>query len=144
MKKSISCLILLIAAFLNVNGQSVVGKWKTIDDDSGKPKSIVEIYERDGKIYGKVLEILEKEHKKDVCKECTGSDKDKPILGMVIIKGLSKKGNEYRGGQILDPQNGKLYKAIIALDGKDKLKVRGYIGISVIGRTQYWYRVGSK
>ena len=136
MKKNISCLIILIATFFNVNGQSVVGKWKTVDDDSGKPKSIVEIYERDGKIYGQVLEILEKEHRKDVCKKCSDSDNNKPILGMVVIKGLEKKGNEYRDGKILDPQNGKLYKAIVTLDGKDKLKVRGYIGIVAIGRTQ--------
>lgn len=144
MKNSALCLIIVIATFLNVSGQSVVGKWKTMDDDTGKPKSIVEIYERDGKVYGKVLEIMEKEHKKDVCTKCSGSDKDKPILGMIVIKGLEKKGDEYRGGQILDPQNGKLYKAIIALEEKNKLKVRGYIGIAVIGRTQYWYRVGSK
>ena len=121
--------------------QGVIGKWKTIDDETAKAKSIIEIYEKSGKIYGKVIEILEAENKKKVCSNCSGEDKNKPILGMVIIKGLSKEGNEYTFGKILDPKNGKLYKCFIELEGKDKLKVRGYIGISLFGRTQYWYRV---
>lgn len=140
MKKSILCFALLFTTMFYAQS-TVVGKWKTMDDDTGKPKSIIEIYESGGKIYGKVVEILDQEHKKSVCNKCSGDDKNKPILGMVVVKGLSKKGNEFRNGQILDPQNGKLYKSIIALDGKDKLKVRGYIGVSLLGRTQVWYRV---
>ncbi|MEN9656287.1 MAG: hypothetical protein RL311_1258, partial [Bacteroidota bacterium] len=70
-----------------------------------------------------------------------GDDKNKPILGLNIIKGLSKDGAEYNSGEILDPKNGKLYKCALSLESKDKLKVRGYIGFSLIGRTQYWYRV---
>jgi uncharacterized protein (DUF2147 family) len=144
MKKSILCiLVLLFSTMFYAQKNSVVGKWKTIDDETGKPKSIIEIYEKSGKIYAKVVEIIDMEHKKDVCTKCSGSDKNKPILGMIVVKGLSKKGNEYRDGKILDPQNGKLYKSIIALEGKDKLKVRGYIGVSLLGRTQYWYRVKS-
>jgi uncharacterized protein (DUF2147 family) len=119
----------------------VVGKWKTIDDETGQEKSIIEIYEKDGKVYGKVLEILDVEHKKSVCSNCSGTDKNKPILGMTVIKGLSKDGDEYNSGKILDPKNGKLYKCYITQENKDKLKVRGYIGISLFGRTQYWYRV---
>lgn len=142
MKKGILYIIvLLFSTIFYAQNQTVIGKWKTIDDETGKPKSIVEIYEKSGKIYGKVIEILDEEHKKSVCSKCSGGDRNKPILGMIVIKGLSKKGNHYTSGKILDPQNGKLYQSIVALEGKDKLKVRGYIGISLLGRTQYWYRV---
>lgn len=141
MRKEIFTIALLFLLSISTQAQTVIGKWKTIDDETGQPKSIVEIYEKSGKIYGRVIEILDTEHKKSTCTKCSGDDKNKPILGMVVIKGLSKQGNEYRSGKILDPKNGKLYKAIVALESKDKLKVRGYIGISLLGRTQYWYRL---
>lgn len=123
--------------------QTVIGKWKTIDDETGKAKGIVQLYEKDGKIYGKILEILDAEHRHEKCVLCEGSDKNKPVLGLTFIKGLKKDGDEYNGGKILDPKNGKSYKCYITLEGNDKLKVRGYIGISLLGRTQYWYRVKS-
>jgi len=131
---------LFFTTIFYAQNQTVIGKWKTIDDETGKAKSIVEIYEKSGKIYGKVVEILDVEHKNDVCSECSGSDKNKPILGMIIIKGLTKEGSEYTNGKILDPKNGKAYKCFITLESKDKLKVRGFIGVSLFGRTQYWYR----
>ena len=121
--------------------QTVVGRWKTIDDETGKAKGVVEIYEKDGKYYGKIVEILEAEHRHKKCTLCEGADKDNPILGLTFIKGLKKDGDEYNGGKVLDPKNGKVYKCYITLEGNDKLKVRGYIGISLFGRTQYWYRV---
>jgi len=124
-----------------IQAQSVIGKWKTIDDETGEAKSVVEIYEKSGKIYGKVVEILRADHKKDVCAKCEGAEKNKPILGMVIISGLKKDGSEYNGGSILDPTNGKKYKCYIELESADKLKLRGYVGISIMGRTQYWTRV---
>lgn len=140
--KSKNSLVLFLLVFFQFSfSQSVVGKWKTIDDETGKEKGIVVVYEKDGKIYGKISEILEEEHRNKKCTLCEGSDKDKPILGLTFIKGLTKDGNEYNGGKILDPQNGKLYKCYITLENNDKLKVRGYIGISLFGRTQYWYRV---
>lgn len=124
-----------------IQAQSVVGKWKTIDDETGEAKSIVEVYEKSGKIYAKVVDILRADHKKDVCTKCDGTEKNKPILGMVIMNGLKKDGDEYNGGTILDPTNGKRYKCYITLESADKLKLRGYIGISLVGRTQYWTRV---
>ncbi len=127
---------------LSISAQSsIIGKWKTIDDETGKPKSVVEIYEKSGKIYGKIIEIVEAENRNRVCDKCTGADKNAPILGMVIVRGLSKDGNEYSGGKIIDPKNGKTYKCLLSLESKDKLKVRGYIGFSIIGRSQYWVRV---
>lgn len=137
------CMLTIGVFFLmlgSIHSQSVIGKWKTIDDETGEAKSVVEIYEKSGKIYGKVVEILRADHKKDLCTSCDGAEKNKPILGMVIINGLKKDGAEYNGGTILDPTNGKKYKCYITLDSADKLKLRGYVGISIMGRTQYWTR----
>ena len=125
----------------SIQAQSVIGKWKTIDDETGEAKSVVEIYEKSGKVYGKVVEILRADHKKDVCTKCEGADKNKPILGLNIINGLKKDGDEYSGGTIFDPTSGKKYKCYITLESADKLKLRGYVGISIMGRTQYWTRV---
>lgn len=135
-----SCFFLVFFCSINSFSQSVLGKWKTIDDETGKEKAIIEIYQKDKKIYGKIIEILEVEHKNKTCTLCSGVDKDKPILGLNIIKGLTKEGDEYTNGKIVDPKNGKLYKCYIQLLSNNKLKVRGYIGFSLIGRTQYWYR----
>ncbi|WP_309609752.1 DUF2147 domain-containing protein [Flavobacterium sp.] len=123
------------------NAQSVFGKWKTIDDKTGEAKSIVEIFENSEKVYGKVVEIMDASKSSRKCDKCTGTDKDKPVLGLVIIKGLSKDGDEYNGGKIVDPESGKIYKSFIKLQGKDKLEVRGYIGFAIIGRSQTWIRV---
>ncbi|WP_165929437.1 DUF2147 domain-containing protein [Flavobacterium rhamnosiphilum] len=140
-KSNVLGLVLFFMMTLCVQGQSVVGKWKTIDDETGKAKSIVEIYERSGKIYGKIIDILDAEKKKNLCVNCPGDEKNKPVLGLVIIKGLTKDGNEYNAGKILDPTSGKLYKCFLALEGNDKLKVRGYVGVALFGRTQTWNRV---
>lgn len=140
---------LLVAVSFGAQGAwakalSPVGKWKTIDDDTGKPKSIVEVWERDGKIYGKILSLFRKpnEDQDPVCDKCEGFRKDKRVIGMTIIWGLSEDGDEWSGGKILDPDNGKTYRCYIEVqDGGKKLKVRGYIGVSLFGRTQYWPRV---
>lgn len=138
--KKIAVLLLVFCATLTASAQSVTGKWKTIDDETGKPKSIVEITEKDGKIYGKIIEILS--DKKDAkCDKCPGSDKGKPIKGLTIIKGLKKDGNEWSSGKILDPVSGKEYKCVIKLNGSSKLDVRGYLGIQALGRTQTWVRM---
>lgn len=133
-------LFVAVAGIFSAQAQ-VTGKWKTIDDETGKAKSIVEIYESNGKLYGKVVEILNPAKKNAKCDKCEGADKGKPVEGLVIIKGLSKDGSEWTDGDILDPTKGKLYSCTLKLDGKDKLKVRGYLGVSLLGRTQYWTRV---
>ena len=139
--KQLFTLLFCITAMTSMQSQSVIGKWKTIDDATGEAKSIVEVFSKSGKIYAKVVDILDPATKNNLCKQCSGEDKNKPILGLTIIKGLSKDGSEYNSGEILDPKNGKLYKCALALESKDKLKVRGYIGFSLLGRTQYWHRV---
>ena len=141
MKKNILTLIACFAlGIFASNAQSIFGKWKTIDDETGKEKSIVEIYEENGKAYAKVLQVLEKGKEDKICDLCKGDNKNKPVKGMVIINGLSKDGDEWNSGKILDPKNGKEYKCYIALENQNKLKVRGFIGFALIGRTQYWTR----
>lgn len=141
MKKTAFFLLFFIICF-NSYSQSIFGKWKTIDDETGKEKSIVEIYQsKNGKAVAKILQILEKDKENKLCKKCKGLNKNKPIKGMEIINGLVKDGNEWNGAKILDPKTGKEYKCIISLEDPTKLKVRGYIGFALIGRTQYWYKV---
>lgn len=139
--KQLFTLLFFITMMTSMQSQSIIGKWKTIDDATGEAKSIVEVFSKSGKIYAKVVDILDPATKNNLCKQCSGEDKNKPILGLIIIKGLSKDGSEYNSGEILDPKNGKLYKCALTLESKDKLKVRGYIGFSLLGRTQYWHRV---
>lgn len=143
MKNILTVALLFTTAMFFAQSQGVTGKWKTIDDQTGEAKSIIEIYEKSGKVYGKVVEILNPARKKARCQNCKGEDKDKAILGLVVIKGLAKDGDEYNGGKITDPQTGKVYKCFITLEEKDKLKVRGYIGFALLGRSQYWYRIKS-
>lgn len=120
------------------------GTWKTIDDTTGKPRGLVEITEKEGVYSGKVIKSFVEgpEVNTKVCDKCTDARKDQPIIGMTIMTGLRKTGdNEWSGGEILDPESGKLYKSKMSLaeDGK-KLNVRGFIGISLLGRTQTWER----
>ncbi len=120
---------------------SIVGKWKTIDDKTGEPKSIVEIYEQDGKYFGQIKELFRKpgEDPDPVCDKCPKDDprKDQPTKGMVIIQDLVKKGDEYSGGTILDPKEGKIYTCKLWLE-EGNLKLRGYIAFFF--RTQTWQR----
>lgn len=123
----------------------ITGKWKTIDDETNKPKSIVKIYKaKNGKIYGKIIKLFKEpdEDQDPICDKCTDYRKDKKIIGMVIIKGLEPDGDEwYADDAILDPNNGKIYdcKMWIDEDDNDILNVRGYIGWFF--RTQTWHRV---
>ncbi len=125
-------------------GNSPVGTWQTIDDQTGKPASLVEITDNGGVLQGKVAKILrEGADPNELCTKCEGDLKDKPVVGMTILKGFVKKDgtDEYDGGTVLDPHNGKTYSGRISLiDGGQKLSLRGYIGISLIGRSQTWIR----
>lgn len=123
---------------------SPVGVWKTIDDETGKPKSLVRISESNGELRGKIEKLFREagEDPNPKCEKCEGVLKDQPVIGMTILTGMKKDGGEYNGGQILDPNNGKTYKSKLTLiEGGKKLDVRGYIGIPMLGRTQTWLRV---
>lgn len=124
--------------------KSVVGKWKSIDDETKKPKSIIEISEKDGSITGKITQLFREpsEDQNPKCDKCSGDKKDQPILNMQIMEGFKKKSEgKWDSGKILDPKNGKTYSCKLSLtDGGKKLEVRGFIGISLLGRTQVWER----
>jgi len=139
--KNVFLLLVTLCITSTYAQKSVLEKWKSIDDETGKALGIVEIYEENGKIYGKIIDILIPKDRNKTCQNCEGEDKGKPILGLTVIKGLKKDGDEYNGGHILDPKHGKLYKCYLNLENEDKLKIRGYVGISLFGRTQYWHRV---
>lgn len=118
--------------------EAPVGKWNTIDEKTGKVTSQVELYLQEGKLFGKIVSLPDpndKNGKPLVCSECTGDDKDKPIVGLVIMKNLSPKDDRYAGGTLLDPDDGKVYKAEVWVE-EGKLKVRGYLGMFY--RTQTW------
>lgn len=132
---------MLFSLGFTLQAQSLTGKWKTIDDETGEAKSIVEIYEYQGQFYGKIVSLLSKDDQGKRCEKCTGKDHNQPIEGLVILKGLKKDGGIFKGGQILDPKSGKTYKCEISFSNSNELKVRGYIGISLIGRSQIWKRV---
>jgi uncharacterized protein (DUF2147 family) len=120
-----------------------VGVWQTIDDHTHQPKALVQITQHDdGTLNGKVIKGLNPNDSPDRrCTECTDERKDQKILGMTIIKDMKKDGDSWDGGRILDPENGKIYRCEMHLeDGGQKLVVRGYIGVSLFGRSQTWIR----
>lgn len=122
---------------------SPVGLWKTIDDSTGKQRGLVEVYQEGGEIKGRIVKTvpLPGESDKPICDKCTGERHDKPIIGMTFLWGLKQEGDSWKGGEILDPDNGNVYSAKLELiDGGQKLKVRGFMGLALLGRTQVWVR----
>ncbi|MFN9113643.1 MAG: DUF2147 domain-containing protein, partial [Bacteroidota bacterium] len=113
-----------------------------IDDETGKATSIIEIFEKHNRIHGRIVELLNSKAKNPKCEKCDGEDKNKPIIGLTILRGLKKdKKGDYHDGKILDPKHGKTYNCTLSLESKHRLKVRGFIGINLLGRTQFWERV---
>ncbi|HEX5305240.1 MAG TPA: DUF2147 domain-containing protein [Dyella sp.] len=134
--------LLLIAGSAFAATDTPVGTWKTIDDKTHQPKSIVEITENNGELQAKVIKVLNSdEGPNPICKECEGERKNQPIEGMTIMWGVTKDDDVWDGGKILDPKNGKEYKVKLTLtDGGQKLDVHGYIGFALLGRSQVWER----
>ncbi len=123
---------------------SPAGSWRTVDDETGKVRSIVRIWEENGTFHGKIEKLFPDpgEPADPVCERCEGIRKGRQIVGMTILWDLSRKGNEWSGGFILDPENGTVYRCSFALaEGGKKLKVRGYVGLPLFGRTQTWVRL---
>ncbi|GAA5174089.1 DUF2147 domain-containing protein [Niveibacterium umoris] len=133
----------LIAGNAWANEAGAEGRWRTISDTDGKPRSIVRIDEKAGTYEAVVEKIFFKagEDTDPVCDKCTDARKGQKIIGLKIMNGLKRDGFAYEGGEILDPDNGKVYRAKMKLspDGKT-LEVRGFIGVSLFGRSQTWYR----
>ena len=135
--KQLSILIAILITATTVSAQSIVGKWKSIDDETGKPKSVVEIFEKNGKVYGKIVKLFRdpSEDQDPVCDKCDDDRKDKKIIGMEIIRDMEKDDSEWEDGTIMDPKKGTVYDCKLWLEGGN-LKVRGYV--LFIYRTQTW------
>jgi uncharacterized protein (DUF2147 family) len=120
---------------------SPAGRWKTVDDKTGVARGIVRIYEDHGALFGKIEEALKPKEAEEHCDLCTDDRKGKPIIGLVVLRGLRKQGDEYGGGDILDPDTGIVYRCRLrVLDEGKKLLVRGYVILPILGRSQIWIR----
>ena len=144
--KKLLALAALLAAGTAFAQSTPVGLWKTIDDETKKEKSLVRVTESDGVVTGRIEKLLDPTTKPDaVCEKCSDERKDKPILGLQIIRNVKKNADDpemWDGGRILDPNNGKDYRVRLKpVEGGKKLEVRGYIGAPLLGRTQVWQRV---
>lgn len=133
----------LTCSIARADDTSPVGLWKNIDDVSGKSRALIRITETNGTLQGTVEQVFPapSEDQNPKCVKCEGALKNAPIVGLQILSGLKKDGDDYADGQILDPESGELYRSKLhLLDGGRKLNVRGYIGISLLGRSQTWIR----
>ncbi len=141
MNKILLSLLVFVGGIYGSTAQSVLGKWQTVDDETGETKAIVEIFEQEGKLFGKVVEIFNKERKNARCTKCDGKLKDKPIMGLPIIDGFYKdEEGFYKGKRLTDPVKGLTVRGKVWLDPEnpDQLKVRGYLAFFY--RTQTWLR----
>jgi len=135
--------VILASASVYAAETSPAGLWKTIDDRSGQAKGLIRIREIAGKFEGKIDKIFPQpgDDPAPRCEKCEGSLHNQPVLGLTFLWGFTKQGDEYQGGEILDPESGKVYQAKMKLvDGGKKLEVRGFIGFSLFGRSQTWLR----
>ena len=148
--KGLCAFALALFALLSVAGtgaqqlsqklQNAVGHWQIVNSD-GKPGGKADIYLENGKLFGKVTELRSGRTPHDVCDKCSGEYKNQLILGMVFLRNLHPDGDDWVDGTVVDPENGKQYKGKIWAEGKDSLHMRGYIGISLLGRTESWVRI---
>ncbi len=125
------------------DASTVAGLWQTIDDKTGQPEGLVRVVEADGEYIGTVVAVFSPPapDSRPLCERCEGELKNKPVVGMSILRGVRRDGDGYAGGQILDPDEGRVYRCRLALiDGGRKLEIRGYIGVPLFGRTQIWIR----
>ena len=144
MKKLVSILFLCAATiFANAQVDKMLGYWASVDDETGEEESIFYIYKAtDGKYYGKLVKLLDPKKKGNVCDKCTGADKDKPLEGLILMKGLVEDGNALSGGTIIQPKTGKVFYVKLSIDEKTgKLKVAGSLDrAGFLKKTQYWIR----
>ncbi len=144
MKQLVLGSLVLLSSFAAFPQSSVIGQWTTIDDSTKKPKAVIEIFEKEGSYFGRIvaLHLKPEEDQNPRCKKCPDELKDTPVIGLEILKNLkSVSATEWKEGHILDPESGKTYSCKMELieDGK-KLKVRGFLGMALLGRTQVWER----
>lgn len=120
--------------------QGIEGKWRTIDDQTQRPKAVIEISQSGGVYSGRIVQLADGVDPN--CSDCSGAQKGKPLVGQTVLRNLRAEGDAFSGGKLTDPKTGKTYSAKAELvQGGKALKVRGYLGVSVVGRTQVWQRV---
>jgi len=129
-------------AVVETNKSEIVGYWKTFDDKTGVDNAIIQVYMSNGNYFGKIVETLQEKDKGIVCYMCRGEDKNKPVVGLIILKNLSKdSATTFSGGTILDPWSGNTYDCTAELDNNgNTLKIRGFVGFSLFGRNEIWQR----
>ena len=143
------CAVLGIIAALSlgahpttVSERSPAGLWKTIDDRTHKPRGTIRIFEENGVLRGRIESSFNPAERNERCNKCSGDRRGAPVIGLEVMRGLIRHGAEYDGGEILDPETGFIYRCKLALSSSgDKLFVRGYLGLSIFGRTQTWVRM---
>lgn len=141
MKFKLFIIAFFVLPLMGMAQNKFVGMWKNLDDEDGKEKSHIKVYIENNELKATVVKLLPHATLRN-CESCKGALKNKPIEGMSIMYGMKKQSDgTYSGGTILNPKNGKEYKCTISLDDDNKMKVRGYIGISALGKTQYWYKL---
>ncbi|HEX2010046.1 MAG TPA: DUF2147 domain-containing protein [Roseateles sp.] len=145
MKSLIAATTLALCSGLALAQATPAGLWKTIDDESKTEKSLVRVSEAGGVFSAKIEKIFDPAKQDAKCDKCTDDRKDQPIVGLNILRNVKKNASDaelWDGGEILDPNNGKVYKVRMKpIEGGKKLEVRGYIGMPMLGRTQTWVRV---
>ncbi len=129
--------IAILGTGLLASAQTVTGRWTTVDDNSGKPRSVVELVERNGKLSGRIVDAFDAKEKAAVCELCPDERRNKPIVGLEIIRDMVRSGKEWSKGTIMDPETGKVYDCKIWVED-GMLKVRGYVAFFY--RTQTWVR----
>jgi hypothetical protein len=137
----------ILAGFFGLAGivlgedSSPLGLWKTLDDRTGQVRGTVLVYERNGLYHAKIASAVNPKEANDICDLCPGGRKNKPVVGLVIMENMRKSGAEYTGGEVLDPDTGYIYRGKFRLiEGGQKMVLRGFIGISLLGRSQTWIR----
>ncbi len=134
-------IVTLAGSASSAEATSPVGLWKTIDDKSGQPRGFVRLYESDGKFFAKIEKSFTPGDETGVCSACTDERKNQPIIGLVFMRNLKAQGDEFVDGDILDSDTGTIYRCKFRLeDGGTRLVVRGFVGISLFGRSKTWYR----
>ena len=140
---TLSALALLGAQRVAAADLTAVGRWFTVDEKTGQETSIIEITQTGDVLNGRIIKVMPKpgDPANPICHKCDGPEKDQPYVGMMILKGFKRDGDEWSGGTILDPRSGNVYSSNFHLDDSGKkLLVRGYLGISLLGRTATWIK----
>lgn len=141
MRLGIALALSLVMGAASAASNSAVGSWKTVDDKTGKEKARIEITESGGELQGRIVELYHPSKPDPLCEKCEGERHNQPITGMVMLWDMKKDGDAWSGGRILDPESGKVYTAKMSLSENGQvLNVRGFIGVSLLGRTQQWHR----